>query len=65
MENNELSVIDNSIEVFRGGGAIIQVHKNRAALALKAAGSILQAWDDAYAIPDPKQRAEALAAIDV
>ncbi|MFL5809215.1 MAG: hypothetical protein ACJ749_06805 [Flavisolibacter sp.] len=62
--NNQLTVIDKSIEVFKGGSAILLSHQNRSKKALAVAQDILNAWDNAYLIEDPEQRAEALAIID-
>jgi hypothetical protein len=62
--NNQLTVIDKSIEVFKSGSAILLSHQNRASKALVVGNNILLEWDKAYTIVDPDKRAEALAAID-
>lgn len=62
--DNQLTVIDKSIEVFRGGSAILLSHQTRASKALKVAASILEIWEQAYALQDPEERRSALAAID-
>jgi len=60
----ELTVIDKSLEVFKGGSAILVSHKSRAEKALKVAGSILDQWNMAYSYSDPEQRKSALAIVD-
>ena len=64
IENKELTVIDKSLELFRGGSQIIKNHQSRASKALVVAGNILAAWDAAYREPDESVRRGLLAAAD-
>lgn len=67
-ENNQLSIIDNiekSVDIFRGGGAILIANQNKAAKALKIAESVLSDWDKAYSTIDPEQKKAALSAADL
>jgi hypothetical protein len=63
-ENNQVAVINNSIEVFKGAPQVLIAHQNRAAKAIKVGEAILKQWEDAYAIEDPIKRMEALATAD-
>lgn len=63
-QTQELTIIDKSIDIFKGGGAILLTHQIRASKALKVGQSILEQWDAAYVIEDEEQRRQALSAAD-
>ncbi len=63
-ENNQLAVIEKSIDVFRTGPAILKANQERSAKALIVGRSIVQQWDLAWAITDTQERLAALAAAD-
>lgn len=61
---NELTIIDKSIDVFRGGAGILLTHQDRSAKALVVCESILNQWQVANSISDPAMKAAALAEVD-
>lgn len=65
-ENNEqgLSIIDKSIDVFKSGSGILLNHQTRATKAAAVARDILIKWEEANSITDPDQKKAALEAID-
>jgi hypothetical protein len=68
MENNEqeqgLTIIEKSVEVFKGGHEILLSHQTRASKAIAIAEDIIIKWDEANAITDPNLKREALEKID-
>src|SRR5687767_8391815 len=70
MDNNlettgqELTIIDNSMEVIKNGSKILITNKTRVAKALVVGEDIKQQWVRAYAIEDPDIRMTALAEAD-
>lgn len=63
-QTQELTIIEKSLDIFKGGGAILLTHQARAGKALQVGQSILEQWDAAYAITDEEQRRQALASAD-
>lgn len=63
-QSKELTIIDKSLNIFRGGSAIILANRSRADKAVAVGKNILVEWDKAYSIQDPAKKKEALAAID-
>ena len=63
-QNNELSIITNSIEIFKTAPEILKANKDRSAKAVIVGNSILQQWSDAWAIEDESERILALSAAD-
>lgn len=65
-ENNEqgLSIIEKSIDVFKGGHEILLSHQTRASRAIAVAQDICIKWEEANAITDPDLKREALEKID-
>lgn len=65
-ENNEqgMTIIERSVDVFKGGNEILLSHQTRASRAIAVAQDILIKWDEANKITDPEQKKAALEAID-
>lgn len=65
-ENNEqgLSIIDKSIDVFKSGSGILLNHQTRATKAAAVARDILIKWEEANALTDPDLKKKALEEID-
>lgn len=63
-QTQELTIIERSLEIFRGGGAILLAHQGRASKALQVGKSILEQWAAADAITDEEERRAAYAAAD-
>jgi hypothetical protein len=60
----EQTIIDKSIDVFKGGSGIILNHRDRVSKALVVGNNILEQWKTAYMIADPLEREKALQAVD-
>ncbi len=60
----ELTIIENSIEVFRSGGQILTTHKMRSEKAIAVAGSIVRQWEEVNSIEDPEERMKQSAELD-
>lgn len=61
---SQVAVIQKSIKVFETAPMILMNHQARSSKALKVADDIITKWNVAFAIPDPAQRMEELAALD-
>lgn len=64
IENNQVALIENSIEVFRTAPEVLLKHQARASKALVVADNIIQQWTDAFAVQDPAERILALGKAD-
>lgn len=62
--DNQVAIINNSIEVFKTAPAVLSTHQARASKALVVAKNIIQQWNDAYALTDTEQRRAALEVVD-
>jgi hypothetical protein len=63
-ENNQVAIINNSIEVFKSAPQILLSHQARSSKALGVAKNILNQWNEAYALTDSDSRRAALEAVD-
>ena len=63
-QNNELSIIHNSIEIFKTAPEILKANKERSRKAVIVGDSILQQWSEAWDIENEEERILALAAAD-
>jgi len=62
--NNQLAVIQNSIEVFKTAPLVLTANRSRTEKALIVGNDIINKWKEAWAIPDEDQRMLALSEID-
>jgi len=62
--NNQLEIINKSIEIFKTGPAILKANQERSERAVIVGKTIVQQWDAAWAINDKAERLKALAAAD-
>lgn len=62
--DQQVAIINNSIEEFKAAPQIVTNHRDRASKALAVASAIEKQWQDADAIQDPTQRNTAWAACD-
>jgi hypothetical protein len=62
--NQELTVIDKSIDIFKGAPDILKAHRSRVQKALAVGLNIVTQWENAFMIEDPEARESALASAD-
>lgn len=63
-QDQSVAIINNSIEIFRSAPEVLQVNRNKTAGALSVGNSILEQWQQAWAIESEDARLAALAAAD-
>ena len=64
IENNQVAIINNSIEVFRSAPEILKANQERSRKALIVGKSVIDQFDSAWIIEDEDQRLLALTAAD-
>jgi hypothetical protein len=64
IENNEVAIINNSIEVFKTAPQILQASQLRSQKAVNAGNKILSQWQAAWQIEDDEERLAALEQVD-
>jgi hypothetical protein len=62
--NNEVAIIEKSVEIFKTAPGILITNQQRSAKAVAVGKNILEAWEQAWAITNEDERIQALAAID-
>lgn len=62
--NNQLAVINNSIEVFKTAPQVLTANRNRTTKAIEVGADIIEKWKGAWAIEDEDARMFALSEID-
>lgn len=62
--NNEVAIIENSMEIFKTAPGILITNQQRSAKAVAIGKNILESWEQAWAITNEDERLQALAAID-
>ena len=62
--NNQVAIIENSIEIFRSAPAVLKANQDKTQKALIVGNSILQQWQAAWNIADDTERLAALLAAD-
>jgi len=62
--NNEVAIIENSMEIFKTAPGILITNQQRSAKAVAVGKNILESWEQAWAITNEDERIQALAAID-
>lgn len=63
-QDNQVAVINNSIELFRSAPEILQANQDRTRKALAVGNSILEQWNEAWNMEGEDARMQALAAAD-
>jgi hypothetical protein len=63
-KENQIAVINNSIEVFKTAPEILKANQDRSGKAVSVGKAILNQWEQAWSITDEDQRLAALAAAD-
>ena len=64
VENNQVAIINNSIEIFRSAPEILKANQERSNKALVIGQSIVYQFNNAWNIEDEDQRLLALSAVD-
>lgn len=62
--NNQVAVIENSIEIFRSAPEVLQSNQEKTQKALAVGNNILEQWQAAWNIADEQERLHALATVD-
>ncbi len=62
--DNQVAVIDRSIEIFRSAPDILKANQERSVKAVAVGNSILEQWETAWAIEKEEEKMKALAAAD-
>lgn len=62
--NQQVAVINNSIEIFRSAPEILQSNQARTAKAISVGNNIIDQWHAAWAIESEEERLAALAVVD-
>lgn len=63
-QNNQIAVIQNSIEIFKTAPEILKANQDRTAKALNVGNDIINQWNIAWKIENEDDKLAALAAID-
>lgn len=64
IQNNQIAIINNSIELFRTAPEVLKANQDRSRKALIVGNSIIDQWAQAWKIEDADARLEALSAVD-
>jgi len=64
LQNNQVAIINNSIEIFRSAPEILKANQDRTSKALVVGNSVLEQFQNAWDIEDESERMAALAIAD-